>query len=109
MSLYRRGRTRLGRPAGATSLGRLWGPAPSFGPGLCAGSENADIWTDDLMDRSGTPTVNAEAAVRICNRCPFRAECLTWAIDHRERYGIWGGLTPGERRDQVRVREVLAA
>jgi len=37
-------------------------------------------------------------ALLICGRCPVRADCLQHAIAARERYGIWGGTTPEERR-----------
>jgi WhiB family transcriptional regulator, redox-sensing transcriptional regulator len=42
-------------------------------------------------------------AVRICRRCPARAECLAWAVKH-ERDGIWGGTTEGERAAMRRRR-----
>jgi WhiB family transcriptional regulator, redox-sensing transcriptional regulator len=34
----------------------------------------------------------------ICRRCPVVAECLDYALEHGERFGIWGGLTERERR-----------
>lgn len=37
-------------------------------------------------------------AKSICETCTVRDECLDHAIDHDERYGIWGGLTDSERR-----------
>ena len=33
----------------------------------------------------------------ICSMCPVRNECLSWALVHNERYGIWGGRTEDER------------
>lgn len=27
-----------------------------------------------------------------------REQCLKWAIDHDERFGIWGGMSERERR-----------
>lgn len=30
--------------------------------------------------------------------CPVRAECLQYALDHDERFGIWGGYSERERR-----------
>lgn len=37
------------------------------------------------------------AAKRVCSACPVRTQCLTWALEHDEREGVWGGLSPRER------------
>ncbi len=37
-------------------------------------------------------------AKRICLSCEVRDECLTYALDADERFGIWGGLSERERR-----------
>jgi WhiB family transcriptional regulator, redox-sensing transcriptional regulator len=37
-------------------------------------------------------------AKRICSTCEVRAECLEYALEHDERFGIWGGLSERERR-----------
>lgn len=29
---------------------------------------------------------------QLCNACPVQQECLMFAIENHERYGIWGGL-----------------
>jgi WhiB family redox-sensing transcriptional regulator len=39
-----------------------------------------------------------EEAKSICSDCRVRSECLQHALDAREQYGIWGGLTELERR-----------
>lgn len=39
-----------------------------------------------------------ETPLRICAGCPVRAECLDYALESRQRYGIWGGTTERERR-----------
>ena len=44
-------------------------------------------------------------AKRICSGCEVRAECLTYALAHDERFGIWGGLSERERR-RVKRRAV---
>lgn len=37
-------------------------------------------------------------AKRICAKCEVKDDCLDWALDHNENYGVWGGLTERERR-----------
>jgi WhiB family transcriptional regulator, redox-sensing transcriptional regulator len=40
----------------------------------------------------------AYRAKEVCDVCPVRMCCLTFAIKNNETEGIWGGLTPGERK-----------
>lgn len=37
-------------------------------------------------------------AKRICTSCDVRGECLEYALNNDERFGIWGGLSERERR-----------
>ena len=37
-------------------------------------------------------------AKRVCGGCEVRSECLGYALEHDERFGIWGGLSERERR-----------
>lgn len=52
--------------------------------------------------RPATARAEAETAKRICASCPVRVDCLTYALDNRERWGIWGGLDERERRARLR-------
>lgn len=36
-------------------------------------------------------------AKRICAQCPVRTQCLDYALAKREPYGVFGGLSEGER------------
>jgi WhiB family transcriptional regulator, redox-sensing transcriptional regulator len=38
------------------------------------------------------------AAKKICSGCIVWNDCLKYAIDHNEAYGVWGGTTEAERR-----------
>jgi DNA-binding CsgD family transcriptional regulator len=38
-----------------------------------------------------------ETARAICQGCPFTAECLQYAADLDDRFGVFGGLTANER------------
>lgn len=40
----------------------------------------------------------AREARKICGGCDVKVECLTEALQHGERHGIWGSLGRGERR-----------
>ncbi len=37
-------------------------------------------------------------ALRVCEGCPVREECLEWALVTGASYGVWGGTTEEERR-----------
>jgi len=54
---------------------------------------------DAFFPERGEPTGPARA---ICNRCPVRAECLTWALLNDEPHGVWGA-TSSQERHQLRV------
>ncbi|PZQ89732.1 MAG: sporulation protein [Leifsonia xyli] len=43
-------------------------------------------------------------AKRICTGCSVRAQCLEYALENDERFGIWGGLSERERRKLRRGR-----
>lgn len=37
-------------------------------------------------------------AKKVCRACEVQAECLEYALEHDERFGIWGGMSERERR-----------
>lgn len=49
----------------------------------------------------GAAVSQVTQAQRICAGCGVRQQCLEFAMQTGETYGIWGGTTPEER---VRVR-----
>lgn len=50
----------------------------------------------------------AEEAKAVCADCPVKQVCLEHALAHRERDGVWGGLTERERRRALRQRRKSA-
>ncbi|WP_375425972.1 WhiB family transcriptional regulator [uncultured Friedmanniella sp.] len=42
-----------------------------------------------FFSESGGPI---HPAVQVCHRCPVEHACLLWALEKRERFGIWGGM-----------------
>lgn len=73
-------------------------PNKTFYPDIV--DDDGTEWFDDgtIWEAFGDTSQFYEEARRICNLCPVRTECLTHALDNKERYGMWGGLTPIERR-----------
>jgi WhiB family redox-sensing transcriptional regulator len=59
---------------------------------------NAD--PDVFFPEKGGSTREAK---RICGECPVRAECLEYALEEDERFGIWGGMSERERRKLKRL------
>ena len=41
---------------------------------------------------------------RIIDPCPVRLECLQYALEQNAPYGIWGGMSARERRNEKRAR-----
>lgn len=47
---------------------------------------------------SGPGLEQADKAKAVCGGCTVQDECLTYALEHNQDAGIWGGLTEDERR-----------
>jgi hypothetical protein len=53
---------------------------------------NPELWFAD----PGKSEDIAEAK-RLCRTCPVIDACLQYALDHRDRWGVWGGLSAEDR------------
>lgn len=60
---------------------------------------------ESFFPEKGGSTREAKA---ICRTCPVRMECLDYAVDHDERFGIWGGMSERERRRLKRLDKASA-
>lgn len=83
-------------------------------PGVSTGGQDDDIlaWQVDALCAQTDPEAffpekggSTRDAKRICETCEVRAQCLEFALEHDERFGIWGGLSERERR-KLRKRAV---
>lgn len=83
---------RMNNPALPVRPAAGWWPAAS-----CRG---ADIET--FFPPPGDLTA-VRRALMICDLCPVRIPCRRYALAHRERYGIWGGLTEETRETLIRI------
>ena len=48
---------------------------------------------------------STKEAKRICQGCEVRSECLEYALEREERFGVWGGLSERERRAKRGVHD----
>ena len=67
---------------------------------LCAQISPGDEWHADKGPGCVEQTNFAKA---VCRACPVQAACLEYALTNGERFGVWGGLSPNER-DELRRR-----
>lgn len=44
------------------------------------------------------PRAKAEAQLAMCDGCPVQTPCLVRALESGDRFGVWGGTRPSERR-----------
>jgi WhiB family transcriptional regulator, redox-sensing transcriptional regulator len=43
-------------------------------------------------------------AKKVCERCPVRVQCLEYALENGQDFGVWGGASAEERRLMRRRR-----
>jgi WhiB family redox-sensing transcriptional regulator len=49
---------------------------------------------------------NCSQAKSVCAECKVRIACLAYALDSREKQGVWGGASARERRKMLRTRRI---
>ena len=69
-------------------------PAPWVRLRACAGIPTGVFYPSDAG--------GVAYAKSICEACPVASECLQYALDNDERFGVWGGKSERQRR---RLRE----
>lgn len=42
-------------------------------------------------------------ALKMCEACPVRQQCAKWALEEKQVWGIWGGMTPRRIRRTLSV------
>ena len=65
-------------------------PPARMAEALCA-----EVDPDLFYPEKGGSTREAK---QVCARCSVQAECLAYALNHDERFGIWGGTSERQRR-----------
>lgn len=83
------------------SVGRLnsmW-REPWAESGACTQVENS--WVAEFF--YGDTPRDRRVARDLCYSCPVREQCLQWALNKPEIWGVWGGLDEGELRRTLGV------
>lgn len=60
----------------------------------CRGSEVDTFFVRSLPE--------AREAIKLCQRCNVKQDCLEYAVDEGIELGVWGGLTERQRRAYAR-------
>lgn len=56
-----------------------------------------DLFYNSEDEAKSTRRRKEAAAKKLCGRCPVIEACRRHAMDQRELYGVWGGMTEAER------------
>ena len=64
--------------------------------GACREADPETFFSPEA-ERGPRRRARERAAKSLCARCPVVRQCLEHALRVREPYGVWGGLTTGER------------
>ena len=78
-------------------------PLPVLDGAACKGAP-LDLFFGPDAEFVTTRQKREAAAKAICARCPVRLDCLDYALDIDQTYGVWGGLNEDERRALRRQR-----
>jgi hypothetical protein len=79
------------RPPTTTGLHHLVVDFPSWMTEASCSSTDPEEF---FPDKGGSTRL----AKRICGLCPVSTQCLAYALENRERFGIWGGVSERDRR-----------
>lgn len=75
-----------------------------------------DTWKAGALCAQTDPTIffpepgeSTRYAKQTCMACPVRRNCLNYALDTSQMFGVWGGVDEKELRRLVRARRAEAA
>ena len=82
------------------------GPNPRWRPeAACRGLGPDIFFTYKEKNRDKRDELDAHAK-EICGMCAVRAACLDYALENKERFGIWGGADENEREVILEQRKL---
>lgn len=69
----------------------------------CRGPQSLTFFPPGSGERRHERAAREERAKAICATCSVRSSCLDYALEIRERHGVWGGLSESERRQMFKT------
>ncbi|MFI6875514.1 WhiB family transcriptional regulator [Streptomyces sp. NPDC050400] len=63
----------------------------------CRGMKDS-VFFSPPEERGSRRRRREEDARAVCRTCPVQLDCQSFAEVSHQRYGVWGGMTEGERR-----------
>lgn len=90
-----------------TDITRLPGPVADLWEwqllGACRGKDT-ELFFHPEGERGPRRAQREAAAKAVCATCPVLLLCRAHALDSREPYGVWGGLSESEREELLARR-----
>lgn len=80
-----------------TALSFQFEPMPWMRDAPCSGA--GDVF---FAQRGRNASKLVAQAKAVCAGCPVRETCLAYALESRQRFGVWGGRTVKERNRIIR-------
>lgn len=71
--------------------------------GLCRGNHSHLFFPPNTFEHKDERERRETRAKAICQVCPVMGQCVEYALDIREPYGIWGGTTEADRKALLTV------
>lgn len=59
---------------------------------------STDIFYPEKYNQRKFPPKIYKSAKNICAKCPIQLQCLEYALENGEIFGVWGGKSPPERK-----------
>lgn len=72
------------------------GAGVNWSRAACLGKDPEMFFPDDYCQGKARARAIDEAR-RVCAHCPIMLDCREWANRTGQRYGVWGGVSQGER------------
>lgn len=83
-------------------------PGESWGDrALCLKSNSPDDWFGGPDGKASNVPATIARAKDICRQCPVIAQCLAYAIEHRESNGVWGNVDFSDPIERRRARSAV--